>query len=83
VAYVVVTPTAATVDEKKTIRLTATTYDSANNILTGRVVTWTSSDPNRATVDGSGLVLGRRDGLVTITATSEGKSASALILVTD
>lgn len=61
-------------------QLTATPYDAANNPLTGRTVTWTSSDPTRATVNG-GAVTARNPGTVTITAQSEGKSASTNLTV--
>lgn len=62
--------------------LTATLKDSNGNVLTGRTITWSSSDPNLVSVDSNGHIIAnhfsRADGKsqVTITATSEGKSAS-------
>lgn len=50
---------------------------------TGRVVTWTSSDPARVTVDAAGLLGAVRAGEATITATSEGQSGTARVIVTD
>ena len=83
VALVVVTPPSATVDEGKKITLTATTYDENGQTLTGRAVSWSSSDTRIATVSNSGEVTGRREGTVTITATSEGKSGTATVRVRD
>jgi hypothetical protein len=48
---------------------------------TGRIVTWSSSQPSRAEVDGAGLVTAVAVGHATITATSEGLSASADVIV--
>jgi uncharacterized protein YjdB len=55
--------------------------DAAGNVLTDRVVTWSSSNTGIATVDQSGVVRGVRRGTVTITATSEGKFGTASIKV--
>lgn len=84
VALVTVSPAAAAlvVGDTDTVRLTATTRDAANNVLTGRTVTWVSSNANVATVDGNGLVTGRSAGTDTITATSELISGRAVITVT-
>lgn len=62
-------------------QLAASTYDAANNLLAGRVITWSTSDASRATVDANGFVSATAPGTVTITATSEGKSASTVITV--
>ncbi len=62
-------------------QFTATLKDSAGATLTGRVVTWTSSDPSVASVNGTGLVTALTPGLAIITATSEGKSGSSQIIV--
>src|SRR5207245_9129213 len=50
-------------------------------LLTGRVVTWASSNTGVATVNGNGLVTGVAAGSATITATSEGKSGTAALTV--
>jgi hypothetical protein len=44
--------------------------DGAERRLTGAI--WRSSDPAVATVDGSGIVIARKAGLVTITAEADG-----------
>ncbi|HWC73007.1 MAG TPA: Ig-like domain-containing protein, partial [Gemmatimonadales bacterium] len=83
VASVTVSPTTASVVVGATQQLTATPKDANGNPLTGRTITWTSSDATIATVDANGLVTGNAiGGPVTITATSEGKSATAAITVT-
>jgi len=65
----------------KTTKLTATPRDASGNALSGRSVSWTSSNASVASVDGTGLVTGVAAGLATITAASEGKSATANITV--
>jgi uncharacterized protein YjdB len=65
----------------RTAQLTATTYDAHGTVLTGRPVAWTTSDPGVATVDATGLVTGVSAGGAVITASAEGKSATARILV--
>jgi len=82
VASVTVSPASATVSHGNTVQLTATLLDAGGNALTGRTVTWTSSAPSVATVDGTGLVTGVAAGSATITATSEGKSGSSAITAT-
>ena len=81
VTSVMVTPTSASVLQGQTLQLTATIKDSAGNVLSGRAVTWTSSDASVATVSSSGLVRAVATGSVTITATSEGRSGTAAIVV--
>src|SRR5436190_5472082 len=79
VATVTVSPTAAAVQPAQTVQLTATTKDANGNILTGRTVTWASNNNPAATVSSSGLVTGVATGTALITATSEGKTGSAMI----
>src|SRR5437773_819613 len=79
VATVTVSPAAAAVQPGQTVQLTATTRDANGNILTGRTVTWASNNNPAATVSSSGLVTGVATGTALITATSEGKTGSAMI----
>jgi hypothetical protein len=81
VATVAVAPLTATLLVGANQQLAATTKDAANNVLTGRVVTWTSSNPSKATVDTTGLVTAVAAGTAIITATSETKSGTAQITV--
>ena len=82
VASAVVTPAVASVPVGGAVQLTATTKDSAGNVLTGRRVTWASSNTAVATTSGSGLVTAVAAGVATITATSEGKNGMATVTVT-
>src|SRR5205814_4107300 len=54
---------------------------TAGNVLTGRTISWTSSNAAVATVSGTGLVSGVAAGSATITATSEGRSGQAQVTV--
>ena len=81
VASVNVTPPTATVIVGQTTTLAAQTLDGSGNVLTGRTVTWASSNTAIATVTQAGVVTGVAPGTATITATSEGKSGSATVTV--
>src|SRR5213595_892804 len=83
VAAVTVTPSSETVAIGQTVQLTATPRDASGNPLTGRVITWQSSNGAVASVNGSGLVSGVATGTGTITATSEGQSGTALVTVSN
>jgi uncharacterized protein YjdB len=61
---------------------TATLRDAQGNTLTGRSVTWSSSNPSVATVSGTGAVSAVAPGTASITATSEGKTGAATLTVT-
>ena len=82
VASVTVSPASASVGVGSTVQLTATPRDSAGNPLSGRTVSWTSSNGGVANVTATGLVTGVSTGSATITATSGGKSGTAAITVT-
>jgi alpha-tubulin suppressor-like RCC1 family protein len=59
----------------------AQVFDEEGNELTGRIVTWSTGEPGVATVDGSGVVTGVGEGVTTVTATSEGVSDGAIVVV--
>src|SRR6184192_3849900 len=83
VASVSVTPATATIGVGQTAQYAAITRDAFGNPLGGRTVTWSSSNPGVATVNGAGQATGVAVGSATLTATSEGKSGTAAILVTN
>ena len=65
----------------ETTQGTATTKDSTGGVLTGRIIVWSSANTNIATVSQSGFVTAIAAGTTTITATSEGKSGTASLIV--
>ena len=80
VASVDISPPLASTTVGSTVQFTATPRDAGSNALTGRIVTWTSSDQTKATVDNAGLVTAVAVGLPTITATSETVNSSAAVV---
>ncbi len=82
VAAVIIAPDTVAVAPGERVQLTAAALDTAGQIVRGRAIRWTSSDPAIATIDASGRVTGLRRGAVTITAAAAGKSQTAVVLVT-
>ncbi len=80
-ATVTVTPAIASMLMGATLQLTATPKDSLGNLVTGRVITWSTNAPGVAAVSASGQVTGLAVGVATITATSEGQSDTAALTV--
>ncbi|MBW8771756.1 MAG: Ig-like domain-containing protein, partial [Gemmatimonadetes bacterium] len=78
---VVVAPAPTTVVTGGTRQLTATPRDSTGFALTGRTITWASSDSAKATVSATGLVTGVAAGSVVITASAGGKIGAANVTV--
>ncbi|HEV8123035.1 MAG TPA: Ig-like domain-containing protein [Gemmatimonadales bacterium] len=81
VATVIVSPGTQSVGAGLDVQMSAVTLSSAGDTLPGRAITWNSSAPSVATVDGSGLVAGVSAGSTTITATSEGIDGTASVTV--
>lgn len=82
VSAVLVTPNDTTLTMGDSVQLAATTLDSKGDTLTGRAVTWSSSDTTIATVSATGVTVAVAPGSVTITAMSESASGTASITVT-
>src|SRR6266513_1345003 len=55
VALVAITPASASVPVGATVQLTATPKDSTGNVLTGRAISWTSSNTAVSSVSAGGL----------------------------
>lgn len=66
-----------------TSSLGASLYAADGRPLSDRAIAWTTSDSTVATVDWLGQVTGVRGGRAWITATSEGRSARAEVIVPD
>jgi uncharacterized protein YjdB len=81
VARVVVAPASAVIKRRATRQFVATLYDADGRVLTGREVSWSTSDGKIATVDRTGLVTAQKKGDATITATAEGVRGTATVQV--
>src|SRR5207247_2373632 len=81
VASVTVNPATTSVQVGQTVQFAATPKDASGNPLSGRSVSWASSNTAAATVSASGLVSGGAAGAATSTATSEGQSGTAATTV--
>ncbi|MBM4194598.1 MAG: Ig domain-containing protein [Gemmatimonadetes bacterium] len=82
VASVTITAPTNSISVGQTTTLTATPKDASGNILSGRAITWSSAVPTIAGVSSSGVVTAVAVGTTVITATSESKSATTAITVT-
>lgn len=83
IASVSVAPQDTTLAAGDSAQFTAQPKDADGNPLSGRVITWTSSNPAVATVSSTGMVQAvAGGGPVTITATSEGVPGSGTVTVT-
>jgi uncharacterized protein YjdB len=81
VATITLAPNPAGVVMGKAGYFEVTLRDASGTALTGRAITWSSSAPAVASVSADGLVSGLSPGTATITASSEGKSGSATVVV--
>jgi alpha-tubulin suppressor-like RCC1 family protein len=81
VASVTVLPATTAIPPESTLQLTATSKDFNGNVVTGRTVTWATSDTGVARVSPTGLVTGVVAGPATITAMSEGQNGTATVNV--
>jgi trimeric autotransporter adhesin len=86
VATVSIDKASPSIVQNASTTLTATTKDAAGNTLSGRAVTWQTSDAGiaslSATSGSSVQVTGGVAGTATITATSEGQSTTSTVTVT-
>ena len=82
VATVIVSPATVSMRVGASTPLQAQTLDAEGGTLTGRVITWGSSNTAVATVSSSGSVTGVAPGATTITASSEGRVGQAAVTVT-
>lgn len=81
VAAIAVSPGSLTLTTGQASALAATATDANGNVLAGRGLVWSSSNPAIATVAASGLVTAVSVGTANITATSEGHSATVQVVV--
>ena len=81
VSTIIVSPVSANVTVDETLQLSAVLRDGNGGSVSGRPISWSTEDGNIATVTPTGLVAGTDTGTATITASSEGKVASATVRV--
>jgi alpha-tubulin suppressor-like RCC1 family protein len=81
VATVHVTPATANIGAGLAGQLSAVALSAGGDTLTGRTISWSSSDDNIATVSPTGLVSGVASGPATISATSEGVVGTAAVTI--
>jgi hypothetical protein len=74
-------PEAATIQRGATRQLDARVIDENNNESSAAGITWTSSDPSKATVSSTGLVTAIRNGRVQITASAGDRSTVGIVEV--
>ncbi|MBL8958289.1 MAG: Ig-like domain-containing protein [Gemmatimonadetes bacterium] len=79
---VTISPNTGIIQQGQALQLTATARDASNNVLSGRTVSWTSSDETRATVSSQGRVVAITPGSVTIQATVDGVVGSGTYTIT-
>ena len=82
VTTVSINVTAVQIEVGRNITITPTVKDQRDSVMTGKTVTWSSTNTSVATVT-NGVVTGVTKGQATIVATVEGKVASATLFVTD
>lgn len=79
VVFVRLSPAILTLPKGSRLPLTVTVLDGRGKELSGRVVTFESSNPGVATVDADGVVTGIARGTTVITATCEGRWGTATV----
>lgn len=81
VASLIITPAAPNLEPGAKVQLHASPLDADGNALSGRIVSWTSSAAAVASVSSGGVVTGVTVGQATVTATCEGREATAAVAV--
>ncbi|MEO6443754.1 MAG: Ig-like domain-containing protein, partial [Gemmatimonadaceae bacterium] len=81
VQAIALTPSSGALIVGRQLQLIATLTDAVGNAIPGRITTWSSSSPAIASVSSTGLVTALARGNAVITASAEGKSATASITV--
>jgi Big-like domain-containing protein len=81
VASVTLQPHNPSISVGGAVSLQATLQATDGRVLSGRPVTWGSSDPSVATVDARGVVSGLGAGAATVTAAAGGQTGAAVVTV--
>ena len=81
VASISIAPRGDSVTVGETRQFTATVLDANGAVLSGAAVTWSSAQPNRATISATGLATGVSAGFTRIVASSGGVIDSTILYV--
>jgi hypothetical protein len=81
VASVVVAPDSSLLIPGGAAQLSATVRDSKGAAITGHTIAWSSADNSKVSVSQTGQATALAVGRVVVTATSEGKSGSTIVVV--
>jgi alpha-tubulin suppressor-like RCC1 family protein len=82
VAEVEIAAPGTSVQVHQTLQLSAVTKAASGDVLSGRLISWSSGNEALATVSAAGVVTGLAEGIVWITAASEGRTGAVQIEVT-
>ena len=82
VATIDLSPTTATVRAGATVAFTAQPRDAGGGIVSGGILSWSSSNKTVATVSASGVVSALSAGSALIAVSAQGKSATSTVTVT-
>ncbi|MDH3228121.1 MAG: Ig-like domain-containing protein, partial [Thermoleophilia bacterium] len=81
VATVEISPATVTLAAGQTTALAGTPRDADGRALAERTLTWTSANSSFATVSAAGAVTGVAEGTTTVSASAEGVSGSATVVI--
>ena len=81
VASVEISGDNSTIEVSETVQLSARAYTINEVEITGKLVSWSSSDMTVASIDQNGLVTGLSDGLTEMTATVDGINSPAYVIM--
>ena len=81
VASVFVQPSSLVLATGISTQLTATTYDINGNAITGRNISWSTSNSDVATVDDAGVVTTKSPGTAEINVNAEGRKSTVPVTV--
>ena len=81
VATITLTAPQSSLTVGSSTQATAITRSASGQVLTDRAITWSSSAPSVASVSSTGVILAIAPGAVTVSATSEGRTATLAVSV--
>lgn len=83
VARVVIVPDSVSLPRGQSMRLEATLYDAGGNMIEGRTVSWSTTNPTAVRLESSGLITAQAVGTALVIARSETKGDTVKVRVTE